>query len=455
MSNCIDFCCSDFKSFDEPPFQSIEPLQNAIHPLFAFSQFENVTQQDYDVLLTLPLRLASRCLKTDAFVKYAVIMTHGDLYTSRSSPTKLRRGRKVTWAEIDAPGYDPINDVALIRCPNPTWGKGVSPTMRTDSSNITNALRRVINFAIAPLQDGCGGETLPVATTRGMCPVPDLNRGGQVRIEIAQIALDEGRRTSSNTGHEKYRWCFHFARVVLHELAHGINYVANGDRSVEVYFKNSPYSEAGFDLEGPLFGGIFFQETLRLPFMVPHDPDCSNANVTVDAMREWPSGAMAWKYISGFGKFGNRITPTNGEIIYHVPSQAITTLFDEGHWRDVLSTHGGRPLIDRRTFPRWVCKWHCPCDQRGEACTCGFSTRIVNTPATGQAEEAGSTVAEDADGDVEMVDADAGFSEPYDLVLLSVHDRHSPARAMITLHNVVRRQAGFAKEEDPMVENVS
>lgn len=46
------------------------------------------------------------------------------------------------------------------------------------------------------------------------------------------------------------------ARNFVHKLGHVLSQAVNGERREEVFCKNCVLSEAGFDLENAIFGGI-------------------------------------------------------------------------------------------------------------------------------------------------------------------------------------------------------
>ena len=123
--------------------------------MFACSRLEGLCSKDYVELLLFPFRLISRCLTTAAFARYVVTMTHGELYAYKSRPPNLRKERKISWSDVDAPDADTGKQPALLRRPKASRRTLSDPgCIKAGTSKITDALRTIMTFADNVFEQG-------------------------------------------------------------------------------------------------------------------------------------------------------------------------------------------------------------------------------------------------------------------------------------------------------------
>lgn len=367
--DCPQYCCSDFANFkdDRLGTHSWPHLTNAILPLLCHDKFPKLDSKQYE-LLDLTLRLASRLLEDDRTVHYVVTMTDGSIHIDHGLDSEP--GPERTFAEIDASeqyitGHPTTR---LLRYPRKNampsnihsgasvW---VTDSMRQRSKEILRSLTGIFDrFEIVEKMYGEGRtDTIddPVPATASS----HFPRARKAMITFPDTMVSAFLRYPNPHDPRRLAEQYILARSFVHELTHVLNQAANGERLEEVYYKNSIYVEAGYDLENALFGGIACMHDLGM--FVGHPKEMTGPTVLQEL---YPSGRLGKQYGDNGAPVGQRAPLDDFSVMQRVPWNFITSMFTDRFWDEDVPRMGSGPIqpSKRSNRPSWVVKLLSPGD---------------------------------------------------------------------------------------------
>ena len=111
--------------------------------------------------------------------------------------------------------------------------------------------------------------------------------------------------------------------MIVHELAHVLNNAAIGNRPTELFYRDSPIAEAGFEMTAQLFGGpVEWNPELW------YTPPCQYAHAYSMgksrqprrhiALRKWPSATALGHSLTGTGSISWQIS-RDLDILWRIP----------------------------------------------------------------------------------------------------------------------------------------
>ncbi|KAF2206481.1 hypothetical protein CERZMDRAFT_103383 [Cercospora zeae-maydis SCOH1-5] len=366
---CSNFCCSDFYNMAEQEVKRpTDPLQNDIHPIFGRDKFvvpgwipglkSKSADEEYQCLGP-SLRLASRLMTTDAFMKHVVTVADGDIYLDATNSKSVRRGRKVeTLSETFTPDGRCRNILIYPR------QRRVNDAMRLRARRIMNQLVDFVTFSVGTVEDGacCAAAMGPLPRN-----VPSCFFAGRLSvIELqswARHQFREARRNPHLPERAVLMAHFMYATFILHEtFGHALMNARFNSRAHEPWFQNRTASEAGYELQNALFGGIVYDQYVQLH----HDdqrqiPPCRDIHGRfVLTMSAWPSSFLSHHYLSRGLPMGHRVPVGHFDSIVRVPDTFLSDIQSERFWtwRRLFSSSKEleEPLVPRNG-PRWIFKY--------------------------------------------------------------------------------------------------
>ncbi|KAM3415167.1 hypothetical protein BST61_g10289 [Cercospora zeina] len=361
---CSNFCCSDFYNMAEEEFQvPTDPLQNAIHPIFAFDKFafpgytSESAVEEYKILAP-SLRLASKLMTTDAFMKHIVTMVDGDVFFDATNSQFFRRGRKVEkLSETFTPDACDKNILIYPR------QRQVNDAMRIRARIIAHQLTHLVSMSVGDAEDSpCCAAT--------MDPLP-----GNIPIYFSYGHRSLVHLKSWATHLANFTWPLHrperellmaqftYATVILHEtFGHALVKARFGSRVQEPFFQNCTTSEAGYELQNALFGGIVYDWYVQLhPDDQRRIPPCRKVDEQyILAMAAWPNNYLAHHYLWHHMPMGFRRQVGHFDSIVRVPEAFLSNIQSERFWtkRQLFSSRKDLegPVVPLNG-PRWIIKY--------------------------------------------------------------------------------------------------
>ena len=234
--------------------------------------------------------------------------------------------------------------------------------MRRKAQRLLTSMVGKIEWIIQPPLGEVAGTTFPLEGPLAASDFLNFPRGCRTQIGISKWEIEdlETSKTISWTS-------FKLAEAILHEFAHALQYLVNGERLEESFYRNAAYAEAGYTFTNEIFGGIF--ELSEVPGLwCPQDPTakqkwfdrcCDEGDVLLDeynfmevpTLAEWPSRHRIELYKRNEWHIGARVTrPDPGTEVIRLPGSMIQDLFTNAFWERESSKYSAR-LVSTRTMP--------------------------------------------------------------------------------------------------------
>lgn len=355
--HCHDYCCSSFtKYLDDYSDDAGDALEGSIHPIFAPENFRG--KVCYEAMIP-SLTLASKILKSDAMVHYVTTMIDGDLLDYDHNPISVEDFRidpDLTDGESTTRPWHA--DYAFV---TPS-SKQVGLESRARAAYVLQNLSKLITFEVIRAEDNDKRMRPNSRNPEGMCfsdyaPMPK-DRLSQFKYGVLSSILlfpDSGYEellallTEEEEGTDEI-WHKHLlltarfslARIILHELAHAIQGARFGMmRGFEVFFGNVPINEAGYTLEGLLFGGRV---------SVGHIGE-GNLRPWV-SLHPWPSLHLLTTYILRQFRIASLGGIPKQEPQKRILTSYIKSLFTDSFWETIYE--GGMTALHPESVGEWT-----------------------------------------------------------------------------------------------------
>jgi len=342
-------------------------LTNQILPIFSRKRFSGF---DYE-LLDQPLRLASMMLDSDALVPYINITAYGDLQFAGdentgefvATPPELWETLKndqgesynARWycARTPKPGQDEVNYLTRLRA-------------KLTISQLAN----MVDFALSTEQEqnyGAIAEPLEGPLNEDLAHA--FPWGCRTRIELNPARLDllkkltrlSNPRTWLNSKtqiehvmEELVLTRFEIATTLLHELGHALTNAAMGHCSIEPFYMDAQFCEAGHELENQLFGGKIVREQYFKSDIMLHRNKrrgcCRGAVMPPNTRKPKPwLGLMELPSCSIQKQYAGYALSTRGEVpdldvIWRVPIALLESYFTDKFWLETVRQEGAAAL---------------------------------------------------------------------------------------------------------------
>ena len=354
-SNCKEYCCSAFANLrDDHPLTHYQPdLNNPIHPLFSREKL-HLSVEGY-AALNLTLRLASRMLEDDRTVEYVVVTTDGTIHRDHS--VDCAPGPECTWAEIDESDLADLAYARLLRYP-----RASSDTSTTARAWVTDSMRQRSKEILLNLTEILAGYDWAEQRCEGktetnpddpVSPAALLNfprAGGKAVITFSTLSTLDFMKYEKQDNLTWLAEQYILARNFVHEIAHLLSQAVNGQRREEVFYKNSVLSEAGFDLENAIFGGI--DTWLDLGQFTGHPTKLASRAIIQEA---YPGGRFGRKYSAEGGNTDQRAPLDEYSVVRRIPWRFITAMFTNSFWEVDVPRMGSGPIQPGKKHS-WVVK---------------------------------------------------------------------------------------------------
>lgn len=314
--------------------------------------FEPISDAAYEKMAPA-LRLLSHFLNDDLAVHYICTMHDGTIHNDCDPESPA-----LTWAEIDAAEapFDDEGDRSYVPAAQLTRMPPQTPSsaeaMRTRAAEILENLADVVAMiVIVKDQKTPGMASVIPGAKRWKLDEPtkqNFPRAMPARIALsaacAQFDTDEPSPVS----------LYQLARVLLHETGHVMNKAFNGYRRREVFYQNtSATSEAGFEFENVLFGGVC--EEYNLQDIIRDIPEPTNILLT----EQWPSFRTFQHYHGKSYDFLRREQLKSYATISSITPEFLAKLCDDAFWaerkqRALTSSTLSNELLAPRDPHTWV-----------------------------------------------------------------------------------------------------
>ena len=351
---CHDYCCSAFATFkDNPVFDSAD-LDNDIHPILQRDKFPQ--QLDYSVVEP-SLRLATHLLQSDAMVVYVNAMFDGEY---RSSDGKIADLSCLEYLFADG---DTRFDKANIFYPKPGQEQA-NLYMRARAAIFLEQLADMVDldFMTDPTdQQNHGALARRVESPLSFDCFQAFPGGCRTRIDLNWCLVN--RLHWVTTDEELLLARFNVARIITHELMHAATWAVFGDVPCELYYKDCPLSEAGYELEAQCFGGLIEWSSRNL-FTPPWDYEgaCTNAKMQkrqdLIVLWEWPSDHTLQDYTTKGTCIGCRRPFRQYDILWRIPMSFLEALFTNEFWTDNDIQQQGTSALLAPRIASWMFKYH-------------------------------------------------------------------------------------------------
>lgn len=346
--HCHDYCCSQFREcYDVPSDDAGDGLQGEIHPIFARENFRGSV--DYSAR-TPSLRLVSKILHCDAMIHFVTTLIDGEIVDYDYNPINVKEFRETPDLTDDEYKAQPwYADYAFV-VPS---SEEVNLKKRARAAYILQKLSKMIPFEVVGLHadkdklEGSNGLLGRCCST----PMP-VDRPAQFKFgetttvqllpessyEII-IELIENRNEWENEfwyNNALLMERFGLAQTLLHELAHSIQAARfKMTRGYEVFFNQNSLNEAGFTLEGMVFGGHVRQLVEdMLNIYVGNCPVGVGINPRI-VIEPWPSYCKLALYYAHGGCIASSGAIPCHEQLKRISTSYIKTLFTEKCWSTV------------------------------------------------------------------------------------------------------------------------
>lgn len=338
---CTRFCCSDFNRFQDTKLRHQANLTKEPVSLLAPERFPSHT--DYSILRP-SCQLASHLLASAP--RFIVTMTDGDLYIAHNKDSNIRKGRKVTWSELDAQ-RNAENKPCLphiARYPTAAHDALDDDYLQTRANRILNDLSSMVVFEThQTLPHGVRGMTQQLPGPLNPSQAKAFPRGVRSRIAISYSQyqtlcnLTVAAKTKSRPSQSLLILQFQLSKLLLHELGHALSNAVQGNTCYgELFHEDSDLAEMGYALETAVFGGVLDMNTT---LCAANYDLCSNAQQYMKvckgnlALHAWPDGKTQYYY----ERLGNKLFRSRRKLppvtkVQRVELQFLAQLFSHEFW---------------------------------------------------------------------------------------------------------------------------
>lgn len=316
-------------------------LTNESIPLLAPDRFPAHT--DYSILRP-SCQLASLLLASAP--RFIVTMTDGDLYVPSDKNESIRKGRKVTWSELDAQRNAENRPCLpnIARYPTAEHALLNEDYFQTRANPILADLSSMVVFEThQSLPHGVRGMTQQLPGPLNPSQAKTFPRGVRSRIAISSSLyqtlynLTVAAKAKSRPSQSLLILQFQFSKLLLHELGHALSNAVQGNTCYgELFHEDSDLAEMGYALENAVFGGVLDMNTT---LCAANYDLCSNAQGQTSvcrgnlALHAWPDGKTQYYY----ERLGNKLFRSRGKLhpvtkAQRVELQFLAQLFSHEFW---------------------------------------------------------------------------------------------------------------------------
>jgi len=253
--------------------KQVGDLTNAIHAIFRRSNFENISDSEYDALAPT-LRLATRLLTTKeiAGFPHAILLAPFGYRKGQSTPDQLE-----------------IYDEKWFQR---KWPKLTEQDIAKYETTLSTFANMVSFRAVNTSNQGCGYCNADWSTP----PPQGIHLKVGSTIAFSKKDVDKAM-IYQNTWSElaSQRHCFITAKILLHELMHALAYARVGHdvaAPFDIPFEKQTIIETGYEWEDYVFGGLVYWHTSAAAGSASH--------FEFGALYHscWPSAGVARQYIA-------------------------------------------------------------------------------------------------------------------------------------------------------------
>lgn len=361
---CHKFCCSEFYRYRDPLLTNGPDLTNPIHPILSKARFQD--DVDYSAL-EMSLRLASRFLALDKVVRHTVVMTDGVISVLPNSEGRFLKRSPCPKKHPDDNTSDSLEEDEGNDRNDSTEGdeedKDPNHYYHWRANEILQQAAEHIQFFVDDSNDEDGkagyaahreGPWTEAQTSRwneaqtSRCTPSgvgsDIHIGGSNWTRLKEILNNRAGRLCDR---------FEIARMIVHELSHGLENLYTGWRQSECFYQDNPISERGFDMEAAIFGGLLDSGGSERLLEARKDEYCPSSprrksRTPCMVFYEWPNQAFADMYAWRRFKMGI-VQVRSPAKARRVPLTFVESLFSNAFWETV----GNSALVVPRAGDFW------------------------------------------------------------------------------------------------------
>ena len=247
-------------------------LDNAIHPIFARSNFPELGDAAY-TNCSQALRLASMFIEPDSMLEWFVRPLFGTPVTDTAS------------------GKTFLTDPLAGGAPRAMCINGVRAALR--------CLAHSIQFRFVETTTFFGSTRLVPGLPPHMAEctgIFDASHAIEVRLRDYYGAFATHEHTACTPG-DRLRFDFHLASVLVHELTHAVGMMRRGDHHETCLSQHDPQPEWGFAWEHFVFCGIvdpFDRWSVRPSFLLHKPWNAASMAAAPGSPKQWVVVPLAW-----------------------------------------------------------------------------------------------------------------------------------------------------------------